>query len=215
MKSSALAFFLLWAAALSGQEPFRVSLSAGLGWAGQTHELTPIDYRLETRMVGTPVLSLAGTGSLSPRLSYRLALSYAAKGSSTDVLWVRVNHENGDRIEVETGEDRASRFHYLSLAPTLQVPLLAGPLRPYVWAGPRIDVLLAYRTESEDPLEEQNKVLAGVDAGCGVRLERAGWTPFVECGTHWDAVPVWGQDPLRIRNRMVAISFGATVPLSR
>ena len=176
--------------------------------ANQTYQFTPIDYKLETEPVVGPALSLFVEAFRGNHFSLQVDLSYFLKGSKSSVQSVTVDHLHNDQITVTEGEMRTSTFTYLSIAPMARYRIGQGSLSPYFLLGPRMDILLKYKTDSEYPLVEQNQLLAGLTIGTGLEYKLQGMGLFAELQYQGDFFPVTGQDPLLINNHLISLCLG-------
>jgi hypothetical protein len=135
-------------------------------------------------------------------------LSYFVKGSKTSTQSVTVDHLDFDRIIVNEGETSTSTFSYFSIAPMAMYRLGQGSLQPYFLLGPRVDILLKYETDSEYPLDEQNRVIPGLTFGTGLEYKLNNLGLFAELQYQGDFFPVTGQDPLLVNNHMISFTLG-------
>ena len=201
---------IMWAGllALYGQFPSSFGVKAGISLADQTYTLTPIDYNLETKAVMGPAFSLFMEAFKGNHFSLQVDMSYSLKGSKTSTESVTVNHLDNDRIIVTEGEMTTSTFSYLSISPMARYSFGHGSLIPYFLLGPRMDILLKYKSDSKYPLNDQNSVIPGLTFGTGLeyRLEKLGL--FTELQYQGDFWPVTGQDPLLINNHMLSLTLG-------
>ena len=203
-----LFFLSAWVPSLQGQVAYTFGVKGGISLANQGYRITPIDYTLDTDPVPGPVVSFFLEPFRGAHLSFQLDLSYACKGSKTSVQGVTVNHLEQDRITVIEGEPALSRFRYLSLSPGARYRLGQGPLVPYILAGPRLDLLLDYSSDSDYPLETQRGVVFGISCGAGVEYSLQKTGLFGEFQYQPDLSPVTNEEPLLIRNRMLSLMLG-------
>ena len=201
---------ILWAglAILYGQFPSSFGIKAGISVADQTYQFEPIDYKMETEVVVGPTFSLFLEAFRGDHFSLQLDLSYFLKGSKTRTQSVTVDHLNNDRIVVNKGELSTSRFSYLSIAPMARYRLGKGNFQPYFLLGPRVDFLLKYESDSEYPLENQNKVIPGLTLGTGLEYGLDQMGLFAEIQYQGDIIPVTGQDPLLVNNHLLSFTLG-------
>ncbi len=201
---------LLWAGlfVLHGQFPSSFGVKAGISGADQTYQITAIDYKLETKGIVGPAISLFMEAFRANHFSLQVDLSYFLKGSKTTTQSITVDHLNNDQIIVNEGEMSTSTFSYLSLAPMARYRMGQGSLQPYFLLGPRLDILLKYKTDSEYPMNNQNSVIPGLTIGAGVeyKLEKLGI--FSELQYQGDFIPVSGEDPLLVNNHMISFTLG-------
>lgn len=197
-----------WIPLLQGQVAYTFGVKGGISLANQAYRITPIDYTLDTDPVPGPAVSFFLEPFRGEHFSFQLDLGYACKGSTTTVQGVTVNHLEQDRITVIEGEPAQSRFRYLSLSPGVRYRLGQGPLVPYILAGPRLDLLLNYSSDSDYPLETQRGVVFGLSCGAGVEYSLQKIGLFGELQYLPDISPVTSEEPLLIRNRMLSLLLG-------
>ena len=202
--------FLLLASTygLSGQWPSSFGLKGGVALANQSYRITAIDQELNTNAVTGPTLSLFVEAFKSQHFSVQLDVGYAAKGSSTTIQSVTVNHLDNDRITINEGEAAKSDYTYLSLAPLARYRWDLEPLCPYLLLGPRVDFLLRYSTESEYPLEQQSQTILGLSLGAGLEYRLQNLGLFAELQYLPDLSPVTHEEPLLINNNMLSFCLG-------
>jgi len=135
-------------------------------------------------------------------------LSYFLKGSKTSTQSVTVDHVNDDQIIVNKGEMSTSTFKYLSIAPMARYRMGQNTLHPYFLLGPRVDVLLKYKSDSEYPLEDQNSVIPGLTIGAGLEYDLSNLSVFAELQFQGDIRPVTGQEPLLVNNHLLSLTLG-------
>jgi len=211
MKRSLLSIaVILWAGAslVHGQFPSSFGVKSGISVADQTYMFEPIDYKMETDAVVGPVFSLFMEALRGDHFSLQVDLSYFLKGSKTSTQSVTVDHLNNDRILVHEGKESTSRFCYLSIAPMARYRLGQGSLQPYFLLGPRVDVLLKYSTDSQYPLDNQNKVIPGMTLGTGLEYGLSRLGLFGELQYQGDIIPVTGRDPLLVNNHFLSFTLG-------
>lgn len=211
MKRSLVTITLIMSAgllALSGQFPSSFGAKAGISLANQSYQFTALDYEMETEALVGPVFSLFLEAFKGKQFSFQLDLSYAQKGSKTSTQSITVDHMSYDQIIVNEGEQSTSTFSYFSLMPMLRYRLGKGPLYPYFLLGPRVDFLLKYKTDSEYPLDDQNKVIPGLTFGTGLEYQLEKLLVFTELQYQGDFIPVTGQDPLLVNNHMLSLTLG-------
>jgi len=201
---------IVWAGllALYGQFPSSFGAKAGISVANQTYKLTPIDYELETEPVVGPTFSLFVEAFRGNHFSFQTDLSYFVKGSKSNTQSITVDHMNNDQIIVNEGDMSTSTFRYLSIAPMARYRMGQGSMQPYFLLGPRVDILLKYKSDSEYPLDDQNQIIPGLTIGAGLeyKLQRMGL--FAELQYQGDLIPVTGQDPLLINNHLISFTLG-------
>lgn len=211
MKRSLVSIALIfWAGAslIHGQFPSSLGLKAGISAADQTYMFEPIDYKIETEGVIGPAFSVFMEAFRAKHFSLQMDLSYFLKGSKTSIRSVTVDHLNNDRLIVNEGEESTSTFSYLSIAPMARYRLGQGSLQPYFLLGPRVDILLKYSSDSEYPLEHQNKVIPGLTLGTGLEYGLTRLGLFAELQYQGDIIPVTGRDPLLVNNHFLSFTLG-------
>jgi len=194
--------------AVHGQFIRSVGFKAGISLANQSYRFTPIDYTLETSPVLGPGIAIFIEALSREHLSIQLDLAYAAKGSKTTIESVTVNHLENNSIVVNVGDLKVSKFNYLSLTPLARYRFDRERLSPYIVAGLRLDYLLNYKTDSDYPLEEQNKFIMGLSGGVGVEYNLNKLGVFFEVQYQPDINPVISKDPLLINNNILLITLG-------
>jgi hypothetical protein len=211
MKRSLLTIAMIMCAgilALYGQFPSSFGAKAGISGADQSYLITAIDYQLETKGVVGPTFSLFMEAFKGNHFSLQVDLSYFLKGSKTSTQSITVDHRNNDQIIVNEGEESTSTFTYFSMAAMARYRLGQGSFHPYFLLGPRVDILLKYKTDSEYPLDDQNSVIPGLTFGTGLeyQLEKIGL--FTELQYQGDFIPVNGVDPLLVNNHLLSLTIG-------
>ena len=202
-------FFLLSATlTVEGQFIGSVGLKAGISLANQSHQITPIDYTLETDPVTGPAAGIFMEAFRAKHFSFQTDLAFVAKGSKTTIQSVTVNHLDNDNIVVNEGDIKVSNFYYISISPMARYRIDLENITPYAMLGPRVDFLLKYKTDSDYPLEEQNKVIAGLTGGVGAEFNLNALGIFIEFQYQSDAMPVTGKDPLLINNNIFLFTLG-------
>jgi hypothetical protein len=205
----AISFVLVFATlTIEGQLIHGVGLKAGISLADQRYHFTPIDYTLETRPLTGPVVAVTMEMFRGKHFSFQPDLAFVTKGSKTTTQSVTVKHLEGNRIIENKGDLKVSKFHYLCLSPMARYRIELDGITPYAMLGPRVDVLLKYRTDSAYPLKEQNRVIPGLTGGIGVEFNLNALGMFIECQYQTDAMPVTGKDPLLINNSVMLITLG-------
>lgn len=201
---------IMWAGVslVHGQFLSAIGLKAGISVADQTYKFEPIDYKLETDVVLGPALSLFVEALRGDHFSLQADLSYFLKGSSTTTRSVTVDHLSNDRIIVNEGKESTSKFSYLSIAPMARYRLGRGSLHPYFLLGPRVDILIKYQSDSEYPLEYQNKVIPGLTLGTGLEYGLNELGLFAELQYQGDILPVTGREPLLVNNHFLSLTLG-------
>lgn len=194
--------------AVEGQFIGGVGLKAGVSLANQSHQITPIDYTLETDPVMGPAAGIFLEAFRGEHFSFQTDLVFVAKGSKTNTQSVTINHLDNDNIVVNEGDPKVSKFYYLTLSPMARYRIELESITPYVLLGPRVDFLLKYETDSDYPLEEQNKVIPGLTGGVGVEYNLKGLGIFMEFQYQTDAMPVTSKDPLLINNNIFLFTLG-------
>ena len=102
---------------VEGQVIGSVGGKAGVSLANQRHQITPIDYTMETDYIVGPGIAFFLEAFRGRHFSFQSDLAFVTKGSKTSTHSVTVNHLENDRIIANKGEPRVSRFHYLSFSP--------------------------------------------------------------------------------------------------
>lgn len=193
---------------VDGQFFNSMGFKAGISLAYQTHIFKPIDYTIKTDPVLGPTAGIFLEMFSGKHISFQSDLTFVTKGSKTTTQSVTVNHLDNDHIVVNEGDLKMSKFYYLCLSPMGRYRIKLERITPYAIIGPRVDFLLHYSTDSDYPLEEQNRVILGVTAGLGTefRLDKLGI--FLEFQYQSDAMPVTGKDPLLINNNVFLFTLG-------
>lgn len=194
--------------AVHGQFIGSMGLKAGISLANQRYRFTPIDYTLETDPVTGPGISVFTEAFRRGHLSLQSDLAFAVKGSKTTTQSVTVNHLDNDRIIVNKGDLKVSKFYYLSLCPMARYRMDKESMTPYAMMGPRLDFLLKYKTGSDYPLEEQNKIILGLSGGVGVEFNLNHLGVFIEAQYQPDISPVTSREPLHINNNILLFTMG-------
>jgi len=200
--------FLITTLAVEGQFVEGVGLKAGISLANQSYQITPIDYTLKTEPVIGPAAGIFMEAFRGRHFSFQTDLAFVAKGSKTNTQSVTVNHLENDRIIVNEGDLKVSKFYYLCLSPMARYRIDLDRITPYALLGPRVDFLLKYKTDSDYPLEEQRKVIPGLTGGVGVEFNLNELGIFIEFQYQTDAMPVTGKDPLLINNNIFLFTVG-------
>ena len=193
---------------VDGQFLKSMGLKAGISLANQSHQFTPIDYTLITDPVTGPAIAVFMEAFRGKHLSFQSDFAFVAKGSKTTTQSVTVNHLENDRIIVNEGDLQVSKFYYLSLSPMARYRIDMKRWTPYAVLGPRLDFLLKYKTDSEYPREEQNKIILGLTGGVGVEYNLNNLGVFVEFQYQPDLSPVTNQDPLLVNNNILLFTLG-------
>jgi len=193
---------------VEGQFINSVGLKAGISIANQSHQITPIDYTLETDPVIGPAAGIFLEMFRGKHFSFQTDLAFVTKGSKTTTQSITVNHLDNDNIVVNEGDLKVSTFYYLSVSPMARYRIDMESITPYAMLGPRVDFLLKYKTDSDYPLEEQNKVIPGLTGGLGVEFTLNELGIFIELQYQSDLMPVTGKDPLLINNNIFLFTLG-------
>ena len=193
---------------VEGQVINSVGLKAGISLANQSHQITPIDYTLKTDPVIGPAASIFLEMFRGKHFSFQTDLAFVTKGSKTTTQSITVNHLDNDNIVVNEGDLKVSNFYYLSVSPMARYRIDMESITPYAMLGPRVDFLLKYKTDSDYPLEEQNKVIPGLTGGLGVEFNLNELGIFIEFQYQSDLMPVTGKDPLLINNNIFLFTLG-------
>jgi hypothetical protein len=200
--------FLITTVTVQGQFIESVGLKAGISLANQSHQITPIDYTLETDHVTGPAAGIFMEAFRGRHFGFQSDLAFVTKGSKTTTQSVTVNHLENDKIIVNEGDLKVSKFYYLCLSPMARYRINLERITPYALLGPRVDFLLKYKTDSDYPLEEQNKVIPGLTGGLGVEFDLNGLGVLFELQYQSDIMPVTGKDPLLINNNILLFTLG-------
>jgi hypothetical protein len=193
---------------VDGQLINSVGIKAGISLANQSYQFTPIDYTLKTDPVIGPAAGIFLEAFRSKHFSFQSDLTFVTKGSKTTTQSVTVNHLDNDKIVVNEGDLKVSMFYYLCLSPMARYRLDLASITPYAMLGPRVDFLLRYKTDSDYPLEEQNKVIPGLTGGLGIEFNLNTMGLFIEIQYQSDLMPVNGKDPLLINNNIFLFTLG-------
>lgn len=193
---------------VNGQFVKSAGVKAGISLANQSHLIDVIDHTLETGPVAGPAVTFFSEFFRGKHLGLQADLSYLARGSKSSVESVTVNHLDNDRITVNEGDEKISRFHYLSLSPLAYYRFGGGRVTPYLLLGPRFDLLIKYETESEYPLEDQNDLILGLSGGAGVEFSVGKMGVLAELQFQPDLSPVTNRDPLLINNNSLVFCVG-------
>ncbi|MCP4312802.1 MAG: PorT family protein [Bacteroidetes bacterium] len=181
---------------------------AGVALSNQSYQITSINYMIETDPILSPSLVLFAEAFKGDHFSLRTDLAFACRGSSTTTQSVSVNHLEGDRVIVNEGEKATSRHRYLSLAPMLRARTGNGGIEPYALIGPRLDMFLYYSSQSEFPLEEQNRFILGISMGVGAEFKLSQRELFAEILYQPDLSPVVNTEPLMVNNNSLVLTLG-------
>jgi len=183
-------------------------VKGGLTMANQRYEFTTFDYRMETKPVFRPAIGLFAELFHHEYLSVQADLIYAGKGSKTSTTSITVNHLDNDNVTVNEGPVTSSSYHYASFSPMIRYrnedifPVL------YVMLGPRFEKLIAYNTQSDYPLDDQNTTMFGLTGSFGAEFSLGELDAFVELQYQPDMTPVTDELPLLVRNSIVMLTVG-------
>lgn len=194
--------------AVDGQFINSMGLKVGISLADQTYIFTPIDYTLKTDPVIGPSAGIFLEAFRGKHFSFQSDLTFVTKGSKTTTESITVNHLENDRIIVNEGNLKISRFYYLCLSPMARYRMDLDHITLYVLLGPRVDFLVKYKTDSDYPLEEQNKVIPGLTGGLGTEFNLNTLYIFIEVQYQSDIMPVTGIDPLLVNNKILLFTLG-------
>jgi hypothetical protein len=183
-------------------------VKGGLSLSNQSFLYTPIDYQVETGIILGPSLALFAENFSGDHFSLQTDVAFACRGSSTTVSSVTVNHLEEDRIVANQGDKSVSRHRYLAISPMFRARTGGEGLVPYALFGPRMDVLLYYSSDSEHPLEDQNKLILGLSLGAGLGYASGEKEWFLEVLFQSDLQPVTNYGPLLINNNSLVLTFG-------
>jgi hypothetical protein len=193
---------------VKGQFIRSVGLKAGISIADQSYKFTPIDYTLETKPVTGPGIAILIEAFGGKRFSFQSDLAFVTKGSKSTTQSVTVNHLEKDKIIVNKADSKVSKFYYLCLSPMARYRIDMEHITPYALLGPRVDFLLRYKTDSDYPLDEHNKVIPGLTGGAGMEFNLNHLGIFIEFQYQTDAMPVTGKDPLLVNNNIFLFTLG-------
>ena len=194
---------------VNGQFVESMGLKAGVSLSNQSHRFTPIDYTLETKPIAGPAIAFFVEPFRGGHLSLQLDLAFTAKGSKTTTESITVNHLENNQIIVNEGKLQVSRFYYLSFSPMARYRIGNDRLSPYAVLGPRLDLLLKYKTDSDYPLEQQNDLILGLNGGIGLEYNLDKLGIFLEVQYQPDISPVTNIEPLLIKNNILIFTLGA------
>ena len=185
-----------------------IGVKGGLALSNQSYRISSIDYRIETDPITGPSLAFFAEAFYGDHLSLQTDFAFACRGSSTTTQSITVNHLNSDQVIVNEGEKTSSRFRYLAISPMLRARTNNGGIEAYALAGPRLDLLLYYSSDSEYPLEEQNHVIVGLTLGIGVEFPLKQNMLFAEIQFQPDLSPLTSKEPLLINNNSLLLTVG-------
>jgi hypothetical protein len=140
-------------------------------------------------------------------------LIYAVKGSKSSSGIITVNHTDNDNIVVTESELALSKFRYLTFSPMARYRLEKGKMGIFGLLGPRMDILLAYDTDSEYPLIEQNNYLFGLTGALGIEIGFPLISVFSEVQFMPDLSPVSNFGTLFVKNNTFLVDIGIRIPL--
>ncbi|MEN8201796.1 MAG: outer membrane beta-barrel protein [Bacteroidota bacterium] len=191
-----------------GQFPASYGVKAGLSIANQSWKFTNLDYTLETDPLYSASVALFMEAFKGEHFSFQFDAAYELKGSSTSVQSITVQHFNNDQITVNAGALSTSSFKYLSFSPMARYRFDLENLVPYFLLGPRIDMLLSYTSDSENPLESWRGYAVGLTIGAGMEYSFGQFNLFTEIQYQPDLSPLTNHEPLLINNNMLVITLG-------
>jgi len=197
------------------QNKHSIGLSSGLAIANQKHEITDMDYTIETSSIMGNVTKLVYNMKLNDDLNFVSKIGYIRKGSKTEFESLTVNHLQNDDIIVNTGDLKSSTYDYLSFDAGVQYILLATNQQIYAVGMIRIDKLLNYDTESDYEIVSDNEYLLGIDPAIGIKHSLAKIDLFAEFQYLFDVIPVMDSKGIKLKNRASVISFGCLYNLSK
>lgn len=193
---------------IHGQLIDSYGLKGGVSFTNQSIRFTPIDYRMESDPIAGPSIILFIEGFKRQYQSIRLDLGYINKGFSSVVQSITVNHQVNDRLEVNEGDRYQSDFHYLSFSPLGRFFIEKDLISIYGILGPRLDILLKYITDSDYPLEDQNRLILGIDFGAGLEFELNKISLLTEIRYQPDITKVENREPMLIKNNGIIFLLG-------
>jgi hypothetical protein len=190
-------------------------LRAGVALSNQSYRFTSIEYLMDTDPILSPFVAVYAETFKGNDFSMRTDLAFACRGSATTTQSISVNHLDGDRISVSEGAKVTSRHRYLSLAPMLRARTENGAWIPYALIGPRLDMLLYYSSQSDYPLEEQNRFVLGLSMGVGIEFSLSRRALLIEIQYQPDLSPLVNTAPLHINNNSLVFTAGLSFGASR
>lgn len=141
-----------------------------------------------------------------PFVSIVTELDYVQRGMG-QLLWVTMNDPRPLYSVI-----RENRLDYLSFPFLFRGTLPNGALSPYVFFGPRIDILLSYRDEAisgKSIYEDFKTTIWGGSAGVGVQLDTGLPEAFLlEFRYNSDFVNSYDTDLLKVSNNAFDIWLG-------
>jgi hypothetical protein len=174
------------------------------------HE-APSEQGLAFSTKGLPEAGAVVDVTLGRRLSLRLEPMFLQKGSGISVNLFG------------TPSTATLRLSYLELPALLSLTLGAGPVRPYVMAGPTVGYLMSAKGTNDatgketDVLKQYKRTDFGVSFGGGVRVPAGGAVVFVE-GRYSMGLTNLPKDTgsapgLTLKNRGVQVGLGVSFRL--
>ena len=193
-----------------GQATWNAGLKAGLSLSDQSviFKLSENDYQIETDPVIGPTVSFFLKYSRGKKWGIQLDAGYISKGSSTSTESITVLHLENNRIVENIGSQTTSNFRYVSVATVFQYRILNRSLTPFLVVGPRLDILVDYKTDSDYPLEDQHTIIPGLSIGGGVEYFPGRMGIFLEMLYQGDIIPVFGTEPMLINNHTGLCNIG-------
>jgi hypothetical protein len=177
--------------------------------ATQRYQLT-LDPGLGTkRRVGFNVGAFAEWLDIPP-FSLVSQVEYAQRGMGQD--FVLTGPSGPTPIGVRT---LYSRLDYLSIPIVAKLRFPMGLIAPYILAGPRVDILLGYRSDENAfnaVYDKFKKTSVGGSAGVGIELESVlPFTVLAEVRYNFDFADSYETDFLKVRNNSFDVWLGVAL----
>ena len=185
-----------------------LGLKGGVALSNQSYRISALDYTIDTDPILSPSLVFFAEAFQGDHFTLQTDFAFACRGSKTSTRSITVDHLNSDRVIVNEGEKVTSRHRYLAISPMLRARTNNGGLEAYALAGPRVDFLLYYSTDSEYPLEDQNNVILGLTLGVGMEIPVKQNMFLVEIQFQPDLSPLTNEDPLLVNNNSLVLTVG-------
>ena len=138
-------------------------------------------------------------------------IGYIQKGFKEEIMMTTVdNPESGPLKTFDT------RFDYMYFSPQLKIRKEFNDFIPYVFAGPRIDYQLFYKSDFELSVIEKDfeKIIFGLNYGLGIAYRIKGIGISLEFTNFYDFTNIMNTQPtqnttgLKIRNNAFTINLG-------
>lgn len=200
----------VWFAPPARGSQTRFGAQVGLVVADQDYTYREVEFNFNPRSSLGATIGLYVDRDLTPVLSGRLQLLYVRKGS--EVKLFNTEYDFGYGI-VDDSVRLKDEIDYLSVVPMLRLVGPLGPGRPYLMAGPRLDVRLNgnldLNTLASDKLES---LIWGATAAVGYEVPLSEWRRLsVEVHYHHDFSDAYDLTKLSVRNRAVIVLVGMTI----